>query len=188
MFLILTTIQIILVFNEVFWDMDKDMFGLLNKPDFEAGRPQEQYSNVRGTCYLFWNCVRASGKPMLAALMAGDSAVAAETTDDHTLVSEATTRLATIFKLPAPPKPTEAIITRWRSDPFARGTYSYLGPDARPGDYESMAKEVGNLYFAGEATCGTHPATVHGAFLSGLRAAADVVNAMLGPVPAPAYH
>lgn len=48
-----------------------------------------------------------------------------------------------------------------------------------------MAQSVGNLHFAGEATCGTHPATVHGAFLSGLRVAAEVMEAMAGPIRLP---
>ncbi len=44
---------------------------------------------------------------------------------------------------------------------------------------------MGNLYFAGEHTAGTHPATVHGAYLSGLRAASEVLAAMLGPIDVP---
>lgn len=101
---------------------------------------------------------------------------------ESTLLTQCLSTLRTIFALPATPSLTEAIITRWRSDPFARGTYSYLGPDAQPGDYEAMARGVGNLHFAGEATCGTHPATVHGAFLSGLRAAGECVEDMIGGV------
>lgn len=102
---------------------------------------------------------------------------------EGTLISQVLSTLAIMFHLTENPRPEEAIITRWRSDPFARGSYSYLGPDAQPGDYEAMARPVGNLHFAGEATCGTHPATVHGAFLSGLRAAGEVVEAMIGGIP-----
>ncbi|CRK02508.1 hypothetical protein BN1723_018777, partial [Verticillium longisporum] len=54
-----------------------------------------------------------------------------------------------------------------------------------PHDYDVMAKPVGNLYFAGEHTIGTHPATVHGAYMSGLRAASEVFDAMLGPIDIP---
>jgi len=48
-----------------------------------------------------------------------------------------------------------------------------------------MARPHGPLHFAGEATCGTHPATVHGAYLSGLRAAAEVAEAIIGPIKIP---
>ncbi|KAK3078034.1 hypothetical protein LTS18_008606, partial [Coniosporium uncinatum] len=81
--------------------------------------------------------------------------------------------------------PAETIVTRWKRDPFARGSYSYVGPKTQSGDYDVMARPVGPLVFAGEATCGTHPATVHGAYLSGLRAAADVTDDLLGPLKAP---
>lgn len=48
-----------------------------------------------------------------------------------------------------------------------------------------MARSHGPLHFAGEATCGTHPATVHGAYLSGLRAAAEVAESLIGPIKVP---
>lgn len=123
-----------------------------------------------------------SGRPMLIALMAGNAAYQAEVTHTNTLVNEITDRLARTFTPKYVPAPTEAIVTRWKKDPFTRGTYSYVSPQTDPGDYDLMAKSVGNLHFAGEATCGTHPATVHGAFLSGLRVAADIVDTMAGPI------
>lgn len=121
---------------------------------------------------------------MLIALMAGHAAYQAEETDTKTLMEEVTQRLRQVFS-PRVPEPREVIVTRWKSDPFTRGTYSYVGPRTRPQDYDVMARSVGNLHFAGEATCGTHPATVHGAFLSGLRVAADVMDAMIGPINLP---
>jgi lysine-specific histone demethylase 1 len=48
-----------------------------------------------------------------------------------------------------------------------------------------MAKPIGNLFFAGEHTCGTHPATVHGAYISGLRAASEVLETMIGSIQIP---
>jgi hypothetical protein len=76
----------------------------------------------------------------------------------------------------------ETIVTRWGSDRFARGTYSYVAAGARPGDYDLLGQPVDNVHFAGEATWANHPATVHGAFLSGLRAASEVLDSMIGPI------
>lgn len=172
-----------MVFEEVFWEKDRDMFGFLNKPTIPHSKAQEEYVHGRGRFYLFWNCVKTSGVPMLVALMAGEAAHQVEKEADQDLVVDVTTRLAAAFGLAQRPVPSEAIVTRWKRDPFARGSYSYLGPASQPGDYDAMAKPVGNLFFAGEATCGTHPATVHGAYLSGLRAASEVVEAMIGDIP-----
>lgn len=182
--LALTIDKVILVFDEPFWDIHRDMFGLLNQSEVKNSLAQEDYARNRGKFYLFWNTIKASGRPMLVALMAGDAALEAESTPQDTLITDVVDKLVRMFSLSYRPHVEEAIVTRWKQDPFARGTYSYLGPEAQPGDYEAMARSVGNLHFAGEATCGTHPATVHGAFISGLRAAAEVVEAMIGPVPA----
>jgi lysine-specific histone demethylase 1 len=122
---------------------------------------------------------------MLVALMAGNAAHHTEQSDNDSLIREVTSRLAKMFAPARVPLPSETIVTRWKRDPFARGSYSYVGPHTKPGDYDVMAQSHGPLHFAGEATCGTHPATVHGAYLSGLRAAAEVVESMIGPIEVP---
>lgn len=62
-----------LQFDSVFWD-DVDFFGV-SQPGGEVGR---------GRCFMFWNLSRVDGGvPMLAALLAGHAARAAEDTDDE---------------------------------------------------------------------------------------------------------
>jgi lysine-specific histone demethylase 1 len=117
--------------------------------------------------------------------MAGDAAHYAEASSNDQLVKEVTDRLDAMFAPNAVPLPSEAIVTRWKKDPFARGSYSYVGPKTQTGDYDVMARSHGPLHFAGEATCGTHPATVHGAYLSGLRVAAEVAETIIGPIKIP---
>lgn len=116
--------------------------------------------------------------------MAGDAAFSTESTPNDVLITEATKVLRTVFG-PKVPNPVEAVVTRWGQDQFARGSYSYTGPNFQPDDYEVMANPIGNLFFAGEHTCGTHPATVHGAYISGLRAASEVLETMIGPIEIP---
>ena len=177
--------KVILVFKEPFWDVDQDMIGLLRDSDICNSLNQEDYVSDRGRFYLFWNCIKTSGLPLLIALMAGDAAHKAEALSDDEIVSEVTIQLARMFKREDIPKPLETIVTRWGKDRFARGTYSYVAPTAQSKDYDTMAEPMGNLFFAGEATCGTHPATVHGAYISGLRAASEVIYSMLGPIEIP---
>ncbi|PVH98183.1 hypothetical protein DM02DRAFT_596399 [Periconia macrospinosa] len=177
--------KVILVYEEAFWEPHRDMFGLLNEAEHQASLNPEDYSSRRGRYYLFWNCIVTSGKPTLIALMAGEAAHYAEITSDYQLVKEVTDRLDKMFAPNHVPFPKETIVTRWSKDPFARGSYSYVGPRTQAGDYDVMAKPHGPVHFAGEATCGTHPATVHGAYLSGLRAAAEVVESMIGPIQVP---
>jgi hypothetical protein len=177
--------KVILVYDKAFWEPERDMFGLLNEAEHAVSLRPEDYSARRGRFYLFWNCIKTSGKPTLVALMAGDAAHYAEAASNDQLVKEVTDRLDSMFAPSPVPLPTETIVTRWSKDPFARGSYSYVGAKTLTGDYDVMARPHGPLHFAGEATCGTHPATVHGAYLSGLRAAAELYEAMTGPIELP---
>ncbi|KAF1986257.1 hypothetical protein K402DRAFT_394115 [Aulographum hederae CBS 113979] len=177
--------KVALVFEKSFWEESRDILGLLNDSEVAQSLNQADYIHTRGRFYLFWNCVKTSGRPTLIALMAGDAAYEAELLSNDILIKEATTRLQKMFPASNVPQPCEAIVTRWKHDPYARGSYSYVGPLSQPGDYDAMARPVGHLHFAGEATCGTHPATVHGAYLSGLRAASDVLESMVGPITIP---
>ena len=177
--------KVILVFERPFWLVDQDMVGLLRDSRNGDSLDQADYVQNRGRSYLFWNCIKTSGCPMLIALMAGDAAYQAEQLSDHQIVFEVTQQLARMYKQISVPQPLETIVTRWGKDRFAQGSYSYVGPTSQPGDYDAMARSVGNLHFAGEATCGTHPATVHGAYISGLRAASEVIDDLLGPIVIP---
>lgn len=177
--------KVILVFDEPFWDTERDMFGLLREPANRDSLTQEDYSANRGRFYLFWNCLKTTGLPVLIALMAGDAANQAERIPDADIITEVTGQLRNVFKHTAVPDPLETIVTRWGTDRFTRGSYSYVAAEALPGDYDLMARSIGNLHFAGEATCGTHPATVHGAYLSGLRAASEIIDTVIGPIEIP---
>ena len=177
--------KVILVFDKPFWDTTRDMFGLLREPTVANSMSQADYIDGRGKFYLFWNCMKTTGLPTLVALMAGEAAHEAERSTDEEILGEVTSQLRNVFKDVAVPDPLESIITRWGQDRFAYGSYSSVAVEALPGDYDLMAKSIGNLHFAGEATCGTHPATVHGAYLSGLRAASEIVESVLGPTDVP---
>lgn len=176
--------KVVLVYKEPFWDQSRDIFGTLRTPTNRFSLEQSEYFPQRGRFFQWFNVSNTSGIPTLLALMAGEAAFLTEKTSDKDLVDEATSVLKSVFGSKVPP-PVEALVTRWGSDKFARGSYSYTGPDFQPNDYEDMARPIGNLFFAGEHTCGTHPATVHGAYISGLRVASEVLEAMIGPVNIP---
>jgi hypothetical protein len=118
--------------------------------------------------------------------MAGDAALQTEQESDDSLVNEMTSLLARIHHKDVLPRPTHAVVSRWRKDPFARGSYSFVGPDATGEDYDILGEPVEQkVFFAGEATCRTHPATVHGAYMSGLRVASEILEAFIGKIEMP---
>jgi monoamine oxidase len=67
----------------------------------------------------------------------------------------------------------EGRATAWASDPYSRGAYSYCVP-GRYGARAVLTRHVGGrIVFAGEHTEQGAYGTLHGAYLSGLRAAAE---------------
>lgn len=176
--------KVILVYKEAFWDPTRNIFGVLRDASNRHSLNQSDYAASRGRFFQWFNVSDTTGLPCLVALMAGDAGFHTERESNDMLVDEATRVLRSIFGRTVP-QPLEAVVTRWQSDRFARGSYSSSGPDMHPDDYNDMARHVGNLYFAGEHTIGTHPATVHGAYMSGLRAAAEIFDAILGPIDVP---
>jgi monoamine oxidase len=65
--------------------------------------------------------------------------------------------------------------TGWGRDPFARGSYSYALPGHANARAVLGAPVDGRLFFAGEA-CSRHDfTTAHGAYLTGIEAANEVI-------------
>ncbi|WP_108666505.1 flavin monoamine oxidase family protein [Euzebya rosea] len=80
-------------------------------------------------------------------------------------------------------QPTAALVTRWAADPLAGGSYSFLALGSTPEDREILRTPIGDtLVLAGEAVHEDHPATVHGALLSGIDAAELAYDADAGSV------
>ena len=75
-----------------------------------------------------------------------------------------------------------ATCSRWCGDPDTNGAYSHLRLGGRPEHRDVLAGPIlPGLWFAGEATSRAHPATMHGAWFSGERAADQVLAAGPGP-------
>ncbi|EGS19150.1 SWM histone demethylase complex-like protein [Thermochaetoides thermophila DSM 1495] len=151
--------KVILVYKEPFWDENRDIFGVLRNPPNRHSTDQKDYASQRGRFFQWFNVSKSSGLPVLIALMAGDAGYDTEQTCNDDLIAEATDILRRVYGSRVP-YPVEAVITRWASDKFARGSYSSAGPDMKADDYDTMARPVGNLYFA-------------------------VLDALIGPIPVP---
>ena len=165
--------KLILEFDTAFWKTknDSDMFG------YVTPGPRES----RGKFYIFWNLQRSTGRPILAALCAGEAAFAMEQDTEESLVTECMKALRAIHSEQTVPEPIHSHQTRWLQDEYARGSYSFLAAGNNGKEYDLLAKPVGTtLYFAGEACNRDYPATVPGAYLSGLRAAGQMQAQIFG--------
>ncbi|KAM3964981.1 LOW QUALITY PROTEIN: lysine-specific histone demethylase Su(var)3-3 [Aphomia sociella] len=167
--------KVVLCFERTFWDPSANLFGHVGTT-----------TASRGELFLFWNLYSA---PVLLALVAGEAAAVMENVTDDVIVGRCIAVLKSIFGHAAVPQPKECVVTRWRADPFARGSYSFVAVGSSGTDYDLLAAPVpgapgeNRLFFAGEHTMRNYPATVHGAFLSGLREAGRLADLLLPQPP-----
>jgi monoamine oxidase len=83
----------------------------------------------------------------------------------------------TTTPIPGVPEPTAMRRSKWGTDPFARGAFSFDAVGSTPDLRDALAEPVGRrLVFAGEACSADAPGTIEGARQSGLRAAAHVMR------------
>ncbi|XP_023318975.1 lysine-specific histone demethylase 1A isoform X3 [Trichogramma pretiosum] len=179
--------KVVLCFDKIFWDPTSNLFGHVGST-----------TASRGELFLFWNLYKA---PVLLALVAGEAACVMETISDDVIVGRCIHVLKGIFGNQVP-QPKESVVTRWRADPWARGSYSFVAVGSSGSDYDLLAAPVSppasnhsppgaaapqpRVFFAGEHTIRNYPATVHGAFLSGLREGGRIADLLCGsPYAAP---
>lgn len=159
--------KVAMLFPHVFWGTELDTFGHLSE---DPAR--------RGEFFLFYSYATVAGGPLLIALVAGEAAHKFESMPPTDAVTHVLQILRGIYEPQGVdvPDPIQTVCTRWGADPFSLGSYSHVAVGASGDDYDILAEHVGDgrLFFAGEATTRRYPATMHGAFLSGLREAANM--------------
>lgn len=151
----------ILRFPKAFWDKEYDWLAY-------AGQK-------RGRWAEFFSLLRPTGLPILMGFNAGAYGREIEAWSDTQIVDDAMAALRDMFGSKIP-RPSDFQLTRWASDPLAYGSYSYLPPGATSETRAALARPSSEkVVFAGEATSPQYSATVHGAYLSGLRAADELI-------------
>jgi monoamine oxidase len=148
-------------FPRAFWPHDVDWLG---------------YVSAQHGDWTEWvSFQRVAKVPILLGFNAADRGREIETLSNEQIVESAMQTLKTIFGAGIP-QPTDYQITRWATDPFARGSYSYNAYGSTPEMRNILATSLNRqVFFAGEATHKEYFGTAHGAYLSGLRAAKDVL-------------
>ncbi|PNF31820.1 hypothetical protein B7P43_G09331 [Cryptotermes secundus] len=120
--------KVVLCFERIFWDPNANLFGHVGST-----------TASRGELFLFWNLYRA---PVLLALVAGEAAAIMENVSDDVIVGRCIAVLKGIFGNSAVPQPKETVVTRWRADPWSRGSYSFVAVGSSGSDYDILAVPV----------------------------------------------
>ena len=79
------------------------------------------------------------------------------------------------------PEPQEVIVKRWKQDPYARGSYSMYPTNSRRQDRQNLGNSINDkIFFAGEAVHVDYWGYTHGALISGIEAAEEVISVLQG--------
>jgi monoamine oxidase len=145
--------------------------------------PQDTQSllifNARKQLYEYLNLDYFS-KNKTATLVATLYGMAADFTDksDEDIRNQVLSLLQGIY--PNSTAILDSFITRWESDQYTQGAFTYLGRHATPKNLHDLTTPEwgGRLFLAGEHTDELYYGSVHGAYLSGLRASQSIDNSL----------
>lgn len=152
--------KVVLRFERAWWQDDQYAIGV----DLI---PLEQWPTI------VINLAASHLEPVLVVLAGGELGRWLESATMTQVESWSTWLLSEVFGDVAS-LPIEITRTAWSIDPFSRGSYSAMHVGSSPEDLAILARPVGPVHFAGEATSETAWSTAHGAVLSGRREAARI--------------
>jgi len=158
--------KLFMVFDEPFWPADTQYFGY--------------HSPIRGRFSYFLNYKTfAPNVNCLVTFGFGEQGLALERLSETDLIADVTKALKVVFGNTAK-APSRIFLTRWNNDPYAKGAYSFAAVNSGYADHVTLAQPLQRLLFAGEHTHEKYRATVHGAYLTGIREADRVLAAVPG--------
>jgi monoamine oxidase len=155
--------KFLFVWDEAFWD-DTDLI---------------VYTPERSDLFSYFVNGEAlvPGSAALITFAYADEARASEGRSDDEMVELLMAHLTDVYG-PDIPRPTAMRRTSWGTDPFTFGSYSFPSVTTEMEHFDELAAPHGRVHFAGEHTSRDYFGTVHGAYLSGLRAADEIATTL----------
>lgn len=119
---------------------------------------------------------------VLIGWLCGREAEYMETLSEDEIGRQCIDVLKAMLKKDSLPPLRRVVCSRWKSNPYTLGSYSFIPVGASAEDIESLGEPISNseekpvLQFAGEATHTTFYSSSHGAMLSGQREADRIID------------
>ena len=164
--------------------IDNLQMGSVNKFLLQWERPfwdnKAQYigytTDEKGKFNYFLNLNTFTDSNALMTFAFGDYSKQTETMSNSEIISEIMIHLKSIYGKDIP-NPTSMLRTKWSSNIYSYGSYSFATNGTLSDDFEVFEEPINNkIFFAGEHTTLDYRGTVHGAYLSGIREAKKIVK------------
>lgn len=154
--------KLALKFEEAFWDEETQYFGIMTE--------------TKGRWNYWVNYRTFSQENVLLGLSVGSYALVADAMSTEEMVEDGLDVLRDVWEDEVG-EPIQVLETHWSTDPNTLGAYAYPRAGGRPGQFETLAEPVEDVvFFCGEHTTFDYAGTTHGAYLSGIRAAEELIE------------
>ena len=169
-------LRLTLRFRDRFWER----IALPTDDGRQAGLSELGFLHTDVEPFPTWWTLAPIRSPLLTGWAGGRRAEKLYQKEENEIVSEALNSLSKILRLERNDVEDlleEYYFHNWANDPFSRGAYSYVAVGGLEAQEILSSPLQDTLYFAGEATEHTgRNATVHGAMMTGIRAANEVLR------------
>lgn len=156
--------KFLLVWDKPFWDTDLHYIGYTPE--------------TKGKFNYFLNVSTFTDAYALITYSFGDYSLETEKMTDEEIMDEIMAHLQVMYGENIP-KPTNMLRTKWNTNEFTFGSYSFATNKTRSKKFNILKRSVADkLFFAGEHTEKNYRATVHGAYLSGVREATKIMKSL----------
>ncbi|PIA40516.1 hypothetical protein AQUCO_02500315v1 [Aquilegia coerulea] len=137
------------------------------------------YAHERRGYYTYWQQFEHEypGSNVLMVTVTDDESRRVEQQPDSETKAEIMQVLKNMFGKNIP-EATDILVPKWWSNKFYRGTYSNWPVGVDRFEHDQLRAPVGKIYFTGEHTSAPYTGFLHGAYLSGI----DSANQMIGCV------
>ncbi len=154
--------KVFLSFDEAFWDEDMQYIGITTEE--------------KGKYPYFLNAKKFVPVNGLMTFGFGLYGLTIEQKSDEEVKNDVLDVLRKVYGNDVT-EPAGIVISRWSSDPFAYGSYSFANVESSPDFFDDWQNPVeSKLFFAGEHTTNDYRGTAHGAYITGENAANAILD------------
>ncbi|KAL4809470.1 amine oxidase [Aspergillus unguis] len=163
-----TYTKIFMQFPEPFWD--NAQYLIYADPDTRGYYPKFQPLDLPGVL---------EGSGLMVATVVNDQSYRVEAQSFEETQAEVMEVLRNMYGADIP-DPTDLWYKRWTQTPWAYGSYSHWPPSTSLQGHQNLRANVGNLFFAGEATSQEFFGYLQGAYFEGKHVAEFVADCLQG--------
>ncbi|XP_060625311.2 peroxisomal N(1)-acetyl-spermine/spermidine oxidase [Anolis sagrei] len=182
-----TNNKVFLEFEQPFWKPDCELVEVVWLDESPLAEPPSDLKTTwfqKIPAFIVLHPPERYGHVLLG-FVAGKESEFMETLTDTEVLTTMTQVFRRVTGNPQLPPPRSILRSKWHSEPYTKGSYSYVSVDSCGDDIDVLAQPLPEetynskppgLLFAGEATHRTFYSTTHGALLSGWREANRLIH------------